>query len=240
MEVLDEVPQELRDALQYIVGGPTGEEADSALEGLRVMQSRWANLADLVDGLIPKSKEVGVVARSAQSPSPPQGHIIPQEEVVRQDSADATPAASTAEAVRQSDMVMTNGVEKVHIEMGEDNQVGENSQQAGEVDGNEPMRMQQNNGQVERSIDGNPEPSGGIDGLSELTVESHPSPPTESPAKRKLEDDADNAPTEKKKKKAAALKKKAGCRKVCGKGADASPAAAEGEDVDAEGEEVEA
>ena len=240
VEVLDEVPQELRDALQDIAGGPTGEEADSALEGLRVMQSRWADLANLVDGLIPKSKEVGVVARSAQSPTPPQGHIVPPAVDVRQDSADATPAASTAEAVRQLDIVVTNGVEKVDIEMGEDDQVGENGKQAGEVDGNEPMPMQQNNGQVERSIDGNPDPSGGVDGLSELTVESRPSPPAESPAKRKLEDDADEAPTEKKKKKAAAPKKKASRRKVRGKGADASPAAAEGEDVDAEGEEVEA
>ena len=238
VEVLDEVPQELRDALQDLAVGAAGEEADSALEGLRVMQSRWADLANLVEGLIPKSIQVGVVARSSQSPMPPQGTIAPPVEIALQDIAEATPAALDAEAVQRSDAVMEHR-EKVDIEMADVEPLDENAERAGAVVEEQPITMQQENG-VEKSIDLNAEPSGGVDGLSELTADSRPSPPAESPAKRKLDDNADDAPTEKKKKKAAAPKKKGGRRKGRGKGADANPATADGEDLDAEGEDVEA
>ena len=72
MEVLDNVPQELRDAVQKVERGPAGEEVDSVLEGIHQMQSQWADLANLVEGLLPKSNRMGAIARASHTPTPVQ------------------------------------------------------------------------------------------------------------------------------------------------------------------------
>lgn len=239
MEVLDEVPQELRDALQDIAGGTAGEDADSALVSIRLMQSRWAELANLVEGLLPKSIQVSIVGRSSHTPTPPQDPVIPPSAVQPQAPAGTAPAASPAETVPPSDTQNASG-EKVDIEMGDVEPINENDEESTGVVDDQPTPTQHENAD-EMSIDRNAEAAGGIDGLSELTVEdSHASPTDESATKRKLDDDAEEAPTEKKKKKAAAPKKKGGRRKGRGKVAEADPASVEPEDQDAEGEDVDA
>jgi hypothetical protein len=235
MEVLDEVPQELRDAVQEVVGGTAREDGDSVLEGIQGMQARWADLANLVQGLIPKSTQLGTVGRASHTPTLVQEPNRIPFEVAPQDSAGTAPAATTAAADPSS--VTPNANENSDIDM----DVGQVDEQAAGAVDDEPTPIQQDNAEVERSIHANSDPSGGIDALSDLTVEESPaSPPIESPAKRKLDDDADDAPTEKKKKKAPPPKKKGGRRKGRGKTADVDPDIPQPDEVDAEGEDIDA
>ena len=233
MEVLDEVPQELREALQSIAGGAAGEDADSAFEGIQSMQSRWAYLADLVEGLLPRSMQVGAVARASHTPTPPQDATIAPADVSPQNSMPTAPAATIAEALPSLDATMGN--DKVDIDMAEVGQGEEEDEPAPELD-DQPTPIQQNGTDIARSIDRDSQTAAGVDGLSDLTVDSSASPPEQSLAKQKLDDDAEDAPTEKKKKRGAAPKKKGGRRKGRGKVAEADLATAEPEDQDAEGE----
>lgn len=234
VKVLDKVPQELREALQDLAERPDGGDLESALKSIQSQQSRWADIANLVEGLIPKAKQV-VTAAEASTP-PPQDPIAPPSEVTRPmqiASADASPPA--ASVVRPSEMVSAKSAkeDKVDVEM-------QDVEAEGGVDG---VTL----GREENGEDGSTGPSPAQSPAGEATPEniedSPASPPAEtSNAKRKLDQDADDAPIEKKKKKAPPPKKKAAARRKGrsrSKVADAELSPAE-EDMDAEGEPGEA
>jgi len=225
MKVLDDVPEELRDALQNLAEHPDRGDVDSALQGIRHMQLQWANLANLVEGLLPKCKQVEVITQASMPP--PQDLIATPVEVALQSetATSANLSLPVANVVPQS-AVSTNDVD---IEMVD----GEH----GVVD--RPASVEEDDEEVEGSsgtADGLP---AGIDDNSAIPDDSAATPPEEtSNAKRKLDEDADEPPVEKKKKRAAAPKKKgAAHRKVRGKVADTDPTVAE--DVEAEGEQAE-
>jgi len=226
MKVLDDVPEELCDALQNLAERPDGGDVDSALQGIRHMQSRWANLANLVEGLLPKCKQVEVVAQA--STPPPQDLIaIPAEVAPQSETATSANLSPPVTNVVPQSAVSANDVD---IEMAD----GEH----GVVD--RPASVEEDDEEVEGSsgtADGLP---AGIDDNSAIPEDSAATPPEEtSNVKQKLDEDADELQVEKKKKRAAAPKKKgAACRKVRGKVADADPTVAE--DVEAEGEQAEA
>ena len=228
VQVLDDVPDELRRALQNVAERPDVGDVQEALEGIRDMQARWAELANLVEGLVPKSKHLKVVA-DASTPPPPELEIAVPSAVtphaVRAASADVSPTATTvlpAEAVAASD-------EKADVEMLD-------AEPEGVVDG---VSSLQGNEDVEEPSHAT-EPSAGLDANVEVTQSGPASPEETSNGKRKLDDDAEEGPVEKKRKKAAAPKKKgAACRKGRAKAADAEEDTPAQEDVDADGEQVE-
>lgn len=239
LEVLDNVPNELADALRDVAGGTAGDDADSALEGIRQMQSRWADLANLVEKLIPKTAEVVEVARASRPPTP-QDPIVPSEVAPSEvEPSEGAPSAvplphadEVAPAALTSHIAALPNDQMGDIAMVDVEPIAEKEKPAFEGVDNQPSANQRE-AEVEMPMDGNEQvPAGGVDGLSELTAEDAPaSPPADSPAKRKLDDDADDAPIEKKKKKVPAPKKKGGRRKGRSKVAEAE------DDLDAEGEE---
>jgi len=247
MEVLDEVPQELRDALQDVAGGTGGEELESALEGIKRMQSRWADLANLVEGLIPKSTKLAAVSEAHRTPSPAQDPTLN----IPAESPDAAPVVDTpkivqpsiAPAVATADMVAPlqtpiAGEEQADIDMGDGEGVEDDEMQAtGAVD-DQPTPSEQDLG--EESINAASEGAAGGETPTDMTVPNPASPQNDSPTKRKRDDDGEEAPAEKKKKKAAAPKKKGVRRKARAKNADADPTPAQDNEMDAEGEEDEA
>jgi len=247
MEVLDEVPQELRDALQDVAGGTGREELESALEGIKRMQSRWADLANLVEGLIPKSTKLAAVSEAHRTPSPAQDPTLN----IPAESPDAAPAVDTpkivqpsiAPAVATADMVAPlqtpiAGEEQANIDMGDGEGVEDDEMQAtGAVD-DQPTPSEQDLG--EESINAASEGATGGETPTDMTVPNPTSPQNDSSTKRKRDDDGEEAPAEKKKKKAAAPKKKGVHRKARAKNTDANPTPTQDNEMDAEGEEDEA
>ena len=227
VQVLDDVPDELRRALQNVAERPNVGDVQEALEGIRDMQARWAELANLVEGLVPKSKHLKVVA-DASTPPPPELEIAAPSVVtphaVRAASADVSPTTTTvlpAEAVAASD-------EKADVEMLD-------VEPEGVVDG---VSSLQGNEDVEETSHA-AELSAGLDANVEVTQSGPASPEETSNGKQKLDDDAEEGPVGKKRKKAAALKKKGAARRSGrAKTADAEDTPAQ-EDVDADGEQVE-
>jgi len=227
VKVLDEVPEEVQDVLEELGGSATGDDAESALHDIRAMQARWADLANLVEMLIPKSTGGNAVAHASHTLTPPQHAPLLPLAIVPQHTVDATPVETIADAA-PSESPMPND-EKVNIEMTEAEPVDGNEEHASGEPEDEHTPMQQDDSKIGL----NKEPSGGVDGGLDEQAD-------EQPTKCKLEDDADDGPTDKKKKKAAPVKKKGGRRKAHGKAADTEPVASEQDDVDVEGEEVEA
>ena len=226
MEVLDDVPEELCDALQNLAECPDGGDVDSALQGIRRMQSWWADLANLVEGLLPKCKQVEVVPQA--STPPPQDLITIPAEVAPQSETAASVALSLplANVIPQSP-VSANDVD---IEMAD----GEH----GVVE--RPASVEEDNEEVEGSSGTVDELPTSINDNSAIPEDSAATPPEETlNAKQKLDKDANEPLVKKKKKRVAAPKEKGVAHhKVRGKVADANPTVAE--DVEAEGEQAEA
>ena len=229
VQVLDDVPEELRRALQNVAERPDVGDVQEALEGIRDMQARWADLANLVEALVPKAKELKVVA-DASTPPPPEFEIAgPSARTppsVRAASADVSPTATTALAPPE-DVAASD--EKVDVDMleVEPESVGDGAAAA------------QGDEEVEETSGTTIEPSAGLDAIPEINQSGPASPEETSNGKRKLDDDAEEGPVDKKRKKSAAPKKKGGARrKGRAKGTDAEATPAQ-EDMDAEGEQVE-
>ena len=228
VQVLDDVPDELRTALQNIAERPDVGDVEEALEGIRGMQVRWAELANLVEGVIPKSKQLKVVAE-ASTPPPPELEIAAPSAMTPHSPGSAA-AAPTATIVLSPPEDVAAGDDKVDVEM-LDVEAEEVVDGAPSVQGIE---------EVEESTHTTSELSAGLETNREIAQDGPASPADTSNGKRKLDDDADEGPVEKKKKKSAAPKKKGATRrKGRGKGADAEATPAQEEDMDAEGEQVE-
>ncbi|EDR07826.1 uncharacterized protein LACBIDRAFT_327559 [Laccaria bicolor S238N-H82] len=155
VNILDEVPEEVRDALQELGESAAGDDTESALHDIRATQARWADLANLVEMLIPKSMGGNAVASASHTPTPPQhapllpSAIVPQHTVDANPAAtiaDITPAATIADAA-PSESPMPND-EKVDIEMTEAEPVDDNEEHASGEPEDEPTPMQQDDSEI--------------------------------------------------------------------------------------------